>query len=233
VEQNHQEQGPIELPVRSDRNSASSRNGNKQRRSISPTRPDLDDRGAVLIQIELANWADIASDTRIEQLKTLDDRYHGILDELYGAANLCVARYEEFSRSHARWRRTLIIGTGAIALVNLGAVHQTKWFADHPHILPIGAAVCAIVLAILANLESFTNSLEKAQAYRESRELFLDVAREFDRRWDVYVRPFAETPEACSNAAELYRQVVVRDRELRAKFKEITKTESRSPRRAQ
>jgi len=194
----------------------------------------LDDRGATLIQIELANWADIGSDTRIEQLKTLDDRYHGILDELYGSANLCVDRYEEFSKSHGRWRRTLIIGTGAISLVNLAVVHQAKWFTEqHPHILPIAAAVCAVVLAILANLESFSNSLEKAQAYRESRELFLDVAREFDRRWDVYVRPFAETPQACSNAAELYRQVVVRDRELRAKFKEMTKTESRSSKRTQ
>ena len=232
MEQN-KEQRPIELPVNRDRNNASFRNGKKQRTPISATRPDLDDRGATLIQIELANWADIDSETRIEQLKTLDDRYHGIIDELYGSANLCVDRHQEFSRSHGRWRRILIIGTGAIALLNMGAVNQAKWLADHPHIFPIAAAVCAIVLAILANLESFSNSLEKAQAYRESRELFLDVAREFDRRWDVYVRPYAETPEACSNAAELYRQVVVRDRELRAKFKEMTKTELRSSRRTQ
>jgi hypothetical protein len=233
VKQN-EEQRPVELPLlKRERNSASSGNGKRPRGPIPATRPDLDDRGAALIQVELGTWADIASETRIDQLQTLDDRYHGILDELYGCANLCVDRYQEFSKSHARWRRTLIIGTGAIALVNLGAINQTKWFAEHSNGLQIAAAVCAIVLAILANLESFSNSLEKAQAYRESRELFLDVAREFDRRWDIYVRPYAETPAACSNAAELYRQIVIRDRELRAKFKEMTKTESRAPRRTQ
>ncbi|MGD1210005.1 MAG: hypothetical protein ABR973_01445 [Candidatus Acidiferrales bacterium] len=89
-------------------------------------------------------------------------------------------------------------------------------------------AVCAVILAILANLESFHNSAERAQAYRESRELFLDVAREFDHRWDVYVRPLADSAEACLNASELYREIVVRDRDLRAKFKELTKTGGRS-----
>ena len=71
------------------------------------------------------------------------------------------------------------------------------------------------------------NARERAQAYRESRELFLDVAREFDRRWDIYVRPIGDHPEACLNASELYRQLVAKDRELRAKFKELTKTESK------
>ena len=82
-------------------------------------------------------------------------------------------------------------------------------------------------VATLANLESFYNSAEKAQGYRESREFFLDAARDFDRKWDVYVRPFTDEAEACANAAELYRLLVAKDGELRAKFKELIKTEGK------
>ena len=69
----------------------------------------------------------------------------------------------------------------------------------------IVAAIAAAVLALLANLENFSNALERAQAYRESRELFLDAAREFERSWRMAVDPFYPDPEACVNAAELYR----------------------------
>jgi hypothetical protein len=190
----------------------------------------LEDRGSPLIHIELKEWTSIISDVRKQQLEALDDRYHGILTELYDSANVSVDRYQSFSKAHANWRRTLIIGTGLLAVVNLFAAN--KYIQDHTHnVVAVCAATFSVLLAILANLESFSNSHEKAQAYRESRELFLDVAREFDRRWDIYVRPLGESPEACVNAAELYRQVLVRDRELRAKLKELTKTEARAPRR--
>ena len=117
-----------------------------------------------------------------------------------------------------------------MAIVNLISAH--RWVQESTKgLFPIAAAVLAVTLAILANLESFSNSFEKAQGYRESRELFLDVAREFDRRWDVYVRSLGDSPEACVNAAELYRQIAARDRELRAKFKELTKTEAKAPKR--
>jgi hypothetical protein len=191
---------------------------------------DLEDRSLALIQIELKMWTAISSEMRKEQLQGLNDRYHDILNELYTSANLCVDRYQTFSKAHTRWRWTLILGTGCIAIVNLIAAHKLIQ-EKTGGLFAIGAAVLAVILAILANLESFSNSLEKAQGYRESRELFLDVAREFDRRWDVYVRPWSDAAEACLNATELYRQIAVRDRELRAKFKELTKTEARVPKR--
>ena len=191
--------------------------------------PNLADKATSLISVELDVWRVIASESRIEQLKALDGRYHSLLDELYDSANLCVQRFQGFSKAYTRWRHTIILGTGFVAIVNLLAAN--KYIREHIEGIAVIAAACAVILAILANLESFSNSLEKAQAYRESREMFLDVAREFDRRWDIYVRPLGDSPEACVNASELYRQVVVRDRDLRAKFKELSKTETRAPRR--
>jgi hypothetical protein len=216
---------PVEVPVKKEGSRAGS-----SRAGITSQR-DLEDRGSALIQIELKMWATISPEMRKEQLQAFNERYHGILDELYISANLCVDRYQSFSKAHTKWRWALILGTGFIAIVNLLAAYK-RVQETTGSLFPIGAAVFAIILAILANLESFSNSLEKAQGYRESRELFLDVAREFDRRWDIYVRPLGDSAEACVNATELYRQIAVRDRELRAKFKELTKTEARAPRRA-
>src|SRR5262249_54659824 len=149
---------------------------------------------------------------------------HELLNDIYESANLCVARYNSFSKSHVWWRRIMIVGTGLLAVINLLAANKDVKEAIANKFsfngLAVIAAAFAIVLAILANLESFGNFPEKAQAFRASRDLFLDVAREFDRRWDIYVLSFGGSPEACLNAAELYRQLVAKDRDLRTKFKE-------------
>jgi hypothetical protein len=114
-----------------------------------------------------------------------------------------------------------------VALANLFAANRTL-LAKAPNLLPMAAAVIAVILALLASLESFFNYAERAQAYRESRDLFLDAARDYDRLWDTYVRPFGGEPEACLNASELYRRIVISDRDLRGKFKELTKTEKKA-----
>jgi len=195
----------------------------RQRRPIDSS---LDDHGSALIEVEREMWVSIEAEVRIEQLSLLDQRYHQLLDEIYASANLCVDRHQSLSQQHSLWRKIVIIGTGTVAIVNILAAYKTE---GH-RLFEYGSLVAAILagtLAILANMESFLNARERAQAYRESRELFLDVAREYDRRWDIYVRPLGDHPEACLNASELYRQVVAKDRELRAKFKELTKTESK------
>jgi hypothetical protein len=191
------------------------------------TESSLDERGSLLIEIEREMWVSISSEVRIEQLGLLNERYHQLLDEIYNSANVCVDRYQSLSRLHWHWRRAVIIGTGIVALANLFTAHKAgdpKNLSTNPALI---AAVLAVVLTIIVNLESFVNALDRAQSYRESRELFLDVAREFDRRWDIYVRPLGDNPEACLNASELYRQLVAKDRELRTKFKELTKTDSK------
>jgi hypothetical protein len=193
------------------------------------TSSSKDSHRTVLVEIELVRWRLIPIETRQTELKFLNERFHELLNELYDSANLCVDRNKTFSNIHTIWRRVVIIGTGVVAITNLLAANKDlKTLAGG--IISILAAVFAVVLAMLANLESFHNSAEKAQGYRESREFFLDAARDFDRRWDVYVRPFTDEAEACANAAELYRLLVAKDSELRAKFKELTKTEGRGSR---
>ena len=161
-----------------------------------------------------------------------------MLDEFFTSANKCVQQYQNYSQLHTRWRRNIIIGTGIVTVVNVlaaamrspstrdaASVVAANWLsAVATNWLPTFAAVCAAFLGILASLESFYDSPGRAQAYRESREIFLDAGREFNRLWDSYVRPFGIAPEACVNASELYRRIIVKDRELRLKFTELTET---------
>jgi hypothetical protein len=172
-------------------------------------------------------WSGISNQQRIVLLQEFDARYQQQLDELYAAANLCVERYEGLSSGHMYWRRLVIVGTSVVALANLFAANRSLAIKA-PNLVPMIAAVIAVVLALLANLESFLNYSERAQAYRESRDLFLDAARDYDRLWDIYVRPFGSEPEACLNATELYRRIVISDKDLRGKFKELTKTEKKT-----
>ena len=72
-------------------------------------------------------------------------------------------------------------------------------------------------------METFANSAERAQAYRESREQYLDAAEEYNRAWSVAVVALGDTAQGYANAVELERRIVVADRELRRSFKELTK----------
>lgn len=188
------------------------------------------DPGTNLLELESETWSAIESEQRVQLLGEMSARYYRYLDELHTAANLCVERYQTYSSEHSKWRRTLIIGTGLIAIINLLAAN-TKIASLNiraVNIVPVTAAIAAVVLTILANLESYYNWANRAQAYRESRELFLDAAREFERAWNVYVRPFGDSPEAWANGVELYKRIVAKDRQLRSTFKELTKTENKS-----
>lgn len=189
--------------------------------------PAKRERSTVLVEVELSRWSAISPQIRQQELGVYNARYHELLNELYDSANDCVDLYRSLTKNHTYWRRIMIIGTGVVAVVNLLAANDkvTVWFGES---FSVAAAVLAVILAILANLESFYNAAEKAQGYRQTRELFLDAARDYDRRWDVYVRPFTDNPEACVNAAELYRQLVAKDSELRTKMSELTKTERKS-----
>src|SRR5258707_14915985 len=126
--------------------------------------PTTDDLGSNLIEIGSVRWSQTDAAARIQFIKEIDSRYQGYLDELYISANLCVTRYQKFSKQHRRWRYAIIVGTGIVAIINLFAANKSisVWSRNS---IPIGAAVCALILTILANLESFDNYTERAQAY--------------------------------------------------------------------
>lgn len=188
-----------------------------------PTKADqtLDDSARPLVEVGPQGWTPA-------DLKAINERYTELLTEIFTSANLSLVQYQTLLNSNRIWRRRLIIGTGAVAIVNLLAAHKVP--DKFPHlahlnwVVPIVAAVLAAVLAILASLESFYNFSERAQGYRESRDVFLDAGRDFVRLWDSYVLPLGDSPAAYTNAAELYRRLVAKDRELRRKFKELTET---------
>jgi|SRR5277367_2217485 len=182
--------------------------------------------GADLSGLEPEGWLSLDSEQRGKLIAYVNLRYTSYLNDFYESANLCVDRYDEFTSRYRVWRYTLITGTGVVAIINLLAANKSLSTWSY-NIIPIIAAVAAAVLAVLANIETFHNSAENAHAYRESREMFLDAAREFDRVWSVSVISLGDSAEAYSNAVELYRRIVSADRELRSKFKELTKTDNK------
>jgi len=191
------------------------------RRTHTAERIVEDAGGAPLIEVTLERWEQLAD--RQSYLIDVNNAFHDLINELITAANSCVDGYEKYSRRHERWRKTIIISTGIVAAVNILAAYRWKpdWFATG---LSLAAALAAVGLSVLANLESFGNSLDQAHVLREAREIFLDAAGEFDRLWNTLVIPLGESAEACANAAELYRRIVIADRELRGRLKDLTKT---------
>jgi hypothetical protein len=180
------------------------------------------DQGADLAGLSVAGWDMLNNEEKRGLIKILDGSYKEYLENLYKTADLCVDKYNDFTKSHVRWRRIAIIGSGILACLNFMAA--SKRIANWENgLIPIVAAIAALTLALLANLETFSNSAEKAQTFRESRELFLDAAQEFDRVWNVHVIFLGDTIEAYANAAELYKRIIATDSELRSKFKEQTK----------
>jgi hypothetical protein len=181
-----------------------------------------------LLAASAADWAQRTPEDRRLYVGFIEQFYVNILDEFFDEANACVGVVTSSLQSNTRWRLSLIALTGGLAILNLVtafvAAHQSGtagWVAS----FTLLAALYAAGLAIVTNLESFFNYAGRAQAYRESRELFLDAYREFEMLWHVRVRPFGDRPEACANASELYRLLVERDRELRGKLKDLTVTE--------
>ncbi|HEX8713828.1 MAG TPA: hypothetical protein VF730_18280 [Terracidiphilus sp.] len=169
-------------------------------------------------------WASLGVDQQKAFVAGTYSEYAALIGEIVQSSNNCVDKYEQYMRAHVVWRWIVIISTGVIALLNIlvthsSAINPKPWWAGS---LSVTASVFAVLVTIVATLEGFTNSAERAQGYRESREMFVDVSREFTAAWDNYVEPLKDGPEACANAAELHKRLIAADRELRARFKNLT-----------
>ena len=181
------------------------------------------DPAADLAGLAAEQWDEIEEEMRGPLLVSIDTRYKQYLANFYETANFCVRRHDESLRNHRRWRYVAIIGTGLLACLNFMAAKHSIEGGGGYNVLPILASLGALTLAVLANLETFANSAERAQAYRESREQYLDAAEEYNRAWSVAVVALGDTAQAYANAVELDRRIVAADRELRRSFKELTK----------
>jgi hypothetical protein len=168
-------------------------------------------------------WAERPVEERRKYLERTLTEYTGLVNELTDSSNSCLDKYEHFVKSHVVWRWAVILSTGTIALLNILVTHSSAspgsiWSAR----LSLGASAFAVCVTILATLEGFTNAAERAQGYRESREMFVDVSRDFAAAWETYVSPLQDSAEACANAWELHKRLIAADRELRARFKNLT-----------
>ncbi len=158
--------------------------------------------------------------------------YQVLLDEFVATADACVDRTDSLEVLNRKWRWTIILGTGVVAIINILAANIVTLSDGEAgkaaaNAISIFAAVTAAVLAVLANLENFTGAQRRAQGFRQARERFLDASREYEQLWNTYVNPFYPRAEACMNAISLIRMLVEKDRELRDRLVELTK--SRDP----
>jgi hypothetical protein len=171
----------------------------------------LDKLPSATVGLQAVRWADLPPERRQEFIERTFADYQSLIREI-------------LMRTHTVWRWIVIVSTGTIALVNILASHlnsqnpPSKWSTG----VSVAASAFAVIVTIVATLEGFTNAAERAQGYRESREMFVDIRREFAAAWETYVLPLKDSPEACANAAELHRRLIAADRELRARFKNLT-----------
>jgi hypothetical protein len=200
--------------------------GETGRQDTAPT--PIVDPAADLTGLSAAEFDAMDSEERVALLTNIDARYKIYLKNFYELSNTCVTRYDRAMSQHRTWRYVAIIGTGMLAALNFIAAHQsvvatTSKTVSVSSTAAIVASVGALLLAVLANLETFSNSAERAHTYRDSRELYLDAAEEYERAWSVTVVALGDSARAYANATELYRRVVAADRELRRSFKDLAK----------
>ena len=139
---------------------------------------------------------------------------------------------ESINRKFRHWRIWIISLTGVLAVLNLLIAYATPAALDPAlniafwlllsRYLPIATALFAAIVAIFATLEGFHKYRDRAQSFHEVRDLLLDAKEEYTMLWQVCVDPFGKEPAACINASRLYKNIVVKDRDLRSAVKKLT-----------
>jgi hypothetical protein len=186
-----------------------------------------------LLEADVEFWRSVAEEERKDFYETAQKFYHSTLEEFRNGANDSVKEFKKFRARNTKWRLTLIILTGGLAILNvLGA---NKWpLPTNPatnvsanQVLSLMAAVYASILALLTTVEGFFKYPDQKATSRESRELYLDAYRTYEMLWLAKVYPFGYSPEGCFNASGLYRQLVSKDIELRRKMIGLTETQEK------
>jgi len=190
-----------------------------------PTKTSASDVQGPLQDATLAYWADLNEAERIKCYEAIERYFHNLLEDFRTNANEAVRSYSLYGALSKFWRVLLISLTGGLALLNVLA---TSWPADWNSVtkgtFSFFAAIYAVILALLTNVESFYNFADKKTSTRESRELYLDAYREFEMLRLTYVYPHGYDAHACFNFNELYRRLVLKDLELRRKIMNLSTT---------
>jgi len=147
----------------------------------------LDKLPSATAGLQPIRWADLPVDQRHDFLEKTSAVYMSLVKEIVRSSDQCVDKYEYFMGAHAIWRWIVIISTGMIAVLNIIVSHigSLKVPSNWTTPMSVVASVFAVTVTILATLEGFTNAAERAQGYRESREMFVDVSEEFISAWET------------------------------------------------
>jgi hypothetical protein len=152
--------------------------------------------------------------------------FFAIVEDYRPQANLATELYWSSLKSHRRWRFWIIIATGILAGINVGAALASNTtntsLAYLSPLLTALAALYAAGLTVAGTVENFINKREEATGFREVRELLLSRYREYRFKWLYYVEAYGKTPTACMNAGRLYSDLLYSDQELRQKIKQLT-----------
>jgi hypothetical protein len=148
--------------------------------------------------------------------------FFAIIDEYVADADEVTRKYKACEKSHARWGLSIIIATGILALINLCAALNWTDQCVVSQFLNAFAGGFAICLTAARHAENSFNWGEKANGFREARELLLNRYQEYRSKWICFVVAYGETPIACMNAGRLYRQLVDSDQDLRQNLKQLT-----------
>ena len=202
-------------------------------KSFTPVQHALRSGQSQLHETDYDYWSDPSTtqNDRKAYIDGLKASYQSLLDEFVATADACVDGTDSLEQINRKWRWTIILGTGVVAIVNIVAANFVTlkdqgvvWQQNVASVVSVLAAIAAAVLAVLANLENFTGAQRRAQGFRQARERFLDASREYEQLWNTYVNPFYPRAEACMNAISLIRMLVEKDRELRDGLVELTKS---------
>jgi hypothetical protein len=194
------------------------------------------------IKIEQPKEQDFLNQTEEELQRFLNQSrtdFFTVIEEFRTHANIAGTQFKNSSDRHEKWRKWSIIATGGLAALNgfaafelIGKVKFSVVNGTDPialaSLLSAFAAIYAVILTILGNLENFFNAGEKAAGFRQSRDLFLTTYRVYLQKWLEYVEAFGYSPRACVNAARLYRELVRTDENLRNTVKELTEIQPRN-----
>jgi hypothetical protein len=184
-----------------------------------------------LVEPSIEDWKNQEPEVVAQYYGQIELDFFAIVNDYLNQANVTANLYRLNLRSHQRWRIGITIATGILAAINVCAVFALPktplWGEISLSALLSGvAALYAAGLTVAGNVESVFHRVEQAAAFREMRDLLLSRYREYSSKWVYYVEAYGKTPTACTNAGQLYRQLVDSDHELRQKIKQLTEVKA-------
>jgi hypothetical protein len=178
---------------------------------------------ATLLDTTPEYWDSLSEDERIAYWQAIDVYFHNLLEDFRTNANAAVHEHERYGLLGQFSRVILICLTGGLALLNVLATNwPSGWMGVERVTFSFWAAIYAVLLALLTNVESFYNFPDRKSGSRESRELYLDAYREFESLRLTHVYPHGYSGQACFNFNILYQRLVTKDLELRRKIMSLS-----------